>query len=108
MAQKVEVLLIDDLTGDTADETVSFSLDGVQYEIDLNTANAGKLRDELTRFAQAGRKTGGRRAAGRRTSSGRPSTRDVRQWAKDHGIQVNERGRVPAEVMIKFEEATTS
>lgn len=113
MAQKVQVLLVDDLTGDTAHETVSFSLDGVPYEIDLSTANAAKLRDELTRFVHAAPKTGGRRtgrAAGRsrNVASGGPSAREIREWAKEHGMQINERGRIPADVVVKFEQATTS
>jgi hypothetical protein len=113
MAQKVEVRLIDDLTGETADATVSFSLDGAQYEIDLSAANASKLRDEVARFVHAARKTGGRRIGrgtgrGRKYASGGSSTREVRQWAKDQGIQVNERGRIPADVVVKIEEAKTS
>ena|SRR5829696_6101700 len=114
MAQKVEVLLIDDLTGGTADETVSFSLDGVQYEIDLSTTNAGKLRDEVAQFVRAARKTGGRRGGrgggrnGRKGASDGTSTREVRAWARQQGIEVNERGRIPADVMVKFEEAKTS
>jgi hypothetical protein len=113
MAQKVEVRLIDDLTGKTADETVSFSLDGVQYEIDLSTANATKLHDKLSRFVQAARKTGGRRGGrpagrGRKTAAGGTPTREVREWAREHGIEVNERGRIPAEVMVKFEQAKTA
>ena len=40
MAQKVEVHLEDDLDGGPADDTVTFALDGKDYEIDLSTANA--------------------------------------------------------------------
>src|SRR5829696_4245229 len=98
MAQKVEVLLLDDLTGEKADETVSFTLDGVQYEIDLTTDNAGKLRESLAQYVQAARKTGGRRAGrspsrgagrSRKATSDGPSSHEIRQWAKDHGIQIN-------------------
>lgn len=117
MARKVEVRLIDDLTGKTANETVSFSLDGVQYEIDLSTANATKLRDKLSPFVQAARKTGGRRGGrgtgrgtgrGRKTAAGGTPTREVREWAREQGIEVNERGRIPADVMVKFEQANTA
>ena len=112
MAQKVEVHLVDDLTGETADETVSFTLDGVQYEIDLSATNAGKLRDDLGRFVQAARKTGsqrtGRASRGRKPASTGPSTREIREWAKDHGIQVNERGRISSEVLARFQEAKTA
>ncbi|PLW71356.1 hypothetical protein C0036_18285, partial [Streptomyces sp. DJ] len=65
MAQKVQVLLVDDLDGVEADETVTFALDGVTYEIDLTTANADKLRGLLNPYVEKGRKTGGRTARGR-------------------------------------------
>ncbi|WP_141275556.1 histone-like nucleoid-structuring protein Lsr2, partial [Streptomyces cacaoi] len=65
MAQKVQVLLVDDLDGGEADETVTFALDGKTYEIDLNTTNADKLRSALEPFLKSGRRTGGRSARGK-------------------------------------------
>ena len=65
MAQKVQVLLVDDLDGGEADETVTFALDGKTYEIDLTTANADKLRGLLDPYTKGGRRTGGRAAGGR-------------------------------------------
>ena len=65
VAQKVQVLLVDDLNGGEADETVTFALDGKSYEIDLSDSNAQKLRDSLADFVKAGRRTGGRASSGR-------------------------------------------
>ncbi|MDT0381816.1 Lsr2 family protein [Streptomyces sp. RKND-216] len=107
MAQKVQVLLVDDLDGGEADETVTFALDGKTYEIDLNTGNADKLRDALADFVKAGRRTGGRssRGKGGRSSSGSPDTAKIRAWAKENGYEVNDRGRVPATVREAYEKA---
>ncbi|MCB5180015.1 histone-like nucleoid-structuring protein Lsr2 [Streptomyces antimicrobicus] len=108
MAQKVQVLLVDDLDGGEADETVTFALDGKTYEIDLTTANAEKLRGLLEPYTKSGRRTGGRAAAGRgkgraAASSGNPDTAEIRAWAKAQGLNVNDRGRVPAEIREAYE-----
>jgi hypothetical protein len=112
MAQKVEVLLLDDLDGSQADETVSFGIDGGQYEIDLSAEHASDLRSSLEAFVAAARKTGGRRqsrGSGRKgRGPGEPSSHEVREWAKEQGIQVSERGRIPAEVYVRFQEAKAS
>ncbi|MEU1800150.1 Lsr2 family protein [Streptomyces sp. NPDC019937] len=109
MAQKVQVLLVDDLDGGEADETVTFALDGKSYEIDLNTANADKLRDALEPFTKGGRRTGGRASGGRgkaRAASGSgQDTAKIRAWAKENGYEVNDRGRVPATVREAYEKA---
>ncbi|GAA3160777.1 MULTISPECIES: histone-like nucleoid-structuring protein Lsr2 [Streptomyces] len=109
MAQKVQVLLVDDLDGGEADETVTFSLDGKSYEIDLTTANADKLRESLADFVKAGRRTGGRSASGRgkarAASGGSQDTAKVRAWAKENGYNVNDRGRVPADIREAYEKA---
>lgn len=47
MARKTQVLLVDDIDGSDATNTVTFGLDGVSYEIDLNEDNARQLRSEL-------------------------------------------------------------
>ncbi|OEU94388.1 histone-like nucleoid-structuring protein Lsr2 [Streptomyces oceani] len=111
MAQKVQVLLVDDLEGGEADETVTFALDGKSYEIDLNTANADKLRDALADFVKAGRRAGrsGRGKGGGRTASSGggsgPDTAKIRAWAKEQGYEVNDRGRVPANIREAYEKA---
>jgi hypothetical protein len=107
VAQKVQVLLIDDLTGKDADETVTFGLDGKTYEIDLATGNADKLREVLEPYTEAGRKISGRRkpAAAQRTEVGSDSA-TIRAWARSNGWpDLANRGRVPGDVRDAFEKA---
>ncbi|MEV5710892.1 Lsr2 family protein [Actinoallomurus sp. NPDC052274] len=105
MAEQVIKRLIDDLDGSEAEETVSFAIDGVAYEIDLSAENAGILRDRLSPFVERGRRAGGvRRPRGRAVSSRRRSA-DIRAWAKARGIEVSERGRIPATVIEQYEQA---
>jgi hypothetical protein len=107
MAQKVQVILLDDLDGGEADETVSFGLDGNTYEIDLSKKNAAKLRDVLAPFVESARKAGNRRARGRgrAPASGRSGTDTsaVREWAREQGLKVSDRGRIPADILEKYE-----
>ncbi|MCP3822329.1 Lsr2 family protein [Streptomyces sp. A3M-1-3] len=110
MAQKVQVLLVDDLDGVEADETVTFALDGKTYEIDLTTANADKLRGLLEPYTKSGRRTGGRAATGRGkgravAAGGGKDTAEIRAWAKANNYSVNDRGRVPAEIREAYEKA---
>jgi hypothetical protein len=95
MAQQVNIVLVDDIDGSAADETVSFALDGKEYEIDLSTKNAGKLRDAVAPYVGHARKAAGRRRGGRANG---PSPADIRAWARDNGFNVPDRGRVSAEV----------
>jgi hypothetical protein len=110
VAQKVQVLLVDDLDGGEADETVTFALDGVTYEIDLTTANADKLRGLLNPYTDSGRRTGGRAGRGRTKAvrgggASGPDTAKIRAWAKEKGYEVNDRGRVPATIREAYEKA---
>jgi hypothetical protein len=106
VAQKVNIVLIDDLDGSEAEETVSFGLDGTSYEIDLNKKNAAALRDALAGYVGNARKVSasrrGRRSAA--TSVG-PSAREIRDWARSNGFKVPDRGRIPAEVREAFDKA---
>ena len=110
MAQKIQTLFIDDIDGSAAEGTVRFVLDGTEYEIDLNAKHARELRDALARYVNAARRAGGgaRRPArgGRRGSASGPNSTEVREWAKAQGMAVKDRGRVPAELVVKFKEAT--
>ena len=110
MAQKVQTLFIDDLDGSEAEGTVRFGLDGAEYEIDLNAEHAQALRDALARYVGAARRAGGgtRRPArgGRRARADGISSTEVREWANAQGIEVKDRGRVPAELVINFKTAT--
>ena len=111
MAQRVQIVLEDDLDGGAAAETVTFGLDGVSYEIDLSDKNAGKLRDEFASWIGHARRSGGRRTTGRRTAGGSSSAssrRDlsaVRAWARANGHQVSDRGRVSAAVQEAYDKA---
>jgi nucleoid-associated protein Lsr2 len=106
MAQKVAVELQDDLDGGPADETVRFEVDGTAYEIDLRTSNATRFRQQLAPFTGHARKAGRgpRRRAGR-TAASRERTADIRAWAKDQGLAVSARGRIPASVVAQYEAA---
>ncbi|MGD0555999.1 MAG: Lsr2 family protein [Streptosporangiaceae bacterium] len=107
MAQRVQVSFVDDIDGSEAEGTVRFGLDGGNYEIDLNAKHAAELRDALGKYLEHARKAAG--GAGRRPGRGpRPSRQDttaIREWAKAQGLTVAERGRVPAEIIAKYQEA---
>ena len=110
MAQKIQTLFIDDLDGSEAEGTVRFGLDGADYEIDLSAEHAQALRETLAHYVQAARRAGGgsRRPVrgGRKASADGLNTTEVREWAKAQGIEVKDRGRVPAELVVKFKAAT--
>ena len=110
MAQKVQIILEDDMDGGEADETVSFALDGTSYEIDLNAENAEALRGVLAPYVGHARKVTGSRGARRsggaaRTSTSGPSPKEVREWARENGHEVPDRGRIPAEVREAYDAA---
>jgi hypothetical protein len=99
MAQRVNVVLVDDIDGSDADETVQFAVDGVEYEIDLTTAHAAELREAFALYVGHGRKVGGRgRRKGQRNGTGGTSAAEIREWARANGWDVPDRGRVSAEV----------
>jgi hypothetical protein len=110
VAQKVQVILVDDMDGGSADETVSFSLDGVAYEVDLSKKNAEKLRGAFATYVGAARKAGRvpRARAGRAAGTAaadREQNQAIRAWAKKKGLKVSERGRIPAEIVEKYHAA---
>jgi Lsr2 len=115
MARKVQVILSDDLDENvSADETVSFALDGTTYEIDLSDENAREMREAFSRYVQAARKVGraGRSASGggrsRVTGGGRMDREQagaIREWARKNGHAVSDRGRIPASVVEAYEAA---
>jgi hypothetical protein len=117
MAQVREVRLIDDLNGSEAAETIDFSLDGRDYQVDLSEDNALKLRDSIAEFVAAARRAPrGPRASGRGTTGGNvnkgaPTRRDreqtaaIRAWAQQNGRIVAERGRVPKAIVEEYEKA---
>ena len=111
MATKTSVVLIDDLDGSEADETIRFALDGVSYEIDLSSKNATKLRNALAPYIAAARRVGGRAARGRavKTTRGaasrKPETAEIRAWAREQGYEVSDRGRIPSEIIEAYKKA---
>jgi hypothetical protein len=110
VAQKVQVVLTDDIDGGDADETVQFALDGISYEIDLSDANAEALREALGQYVDAARRVGGRAsrrggAPKSRPASERVDMSNVRAWARENGYQISDRGRVSSEVRAAYEAA---
>jgi hypothetical protein len=116
VAQRTIVQLTDDLDGkaipDGKGETIRFSIDRRDYEIDLGEKNAKAMRDVLSSYVTAARRVGGAARGGRPSSgrSGGAASREydpkaVRAWAESQGLEVSQRGRVPAELVTKFQEA---
>ncbi|MEU4173000.1 Lsr2 family protein [Streptomyces sp. NPDC026665] len=106
MVQKTVTIYVDDLTGEESSEiaTHSFSLNGIHYEIDLAPESYDELADAFARFIEAGRKVGRDRGNKARTSSSEgPSAEEVRAWARVKGIEVSDRGRIPASVHEAYE-----
>lgn len=106
MAQRVHVILEDDIDGSEASETIQFSLDGVSYEIDLSDENAAKMRDSFASWVGHARRVGGRRQQGKAAaSSSRSDLNEIRAWGRANGYQVSDRGRVSADVMKAYDAA---
>ncbi|MFJ3906554.1 Lsr2 family protein [Streptomyces sp. NPDC090025] len=114
MAQRVVVTLFDDIDGGEAAETVAFALDGKTYEIDLNPANAKKLRKALAPYLAAGRKVSaaGHKAGARplggplKRTALAPDPAAVRAWAQSNKMAVPARGRIPKRVYEAFQAAS--
>jgi hypothetical protein len=105
----VNVMLVDDLDGSAAEETVSFGLDGRHYEVDLSAKNAAQLRDALAAFVAVARRGDGRARRGPASTNGahsgvdRERTAAVREWARAHGHPVSDRGRIAKTVMQAYD-----
>lgn len=108
MAKKVQVLLVDDVDKESpADETVTFALDGVSYEIDLTSDNASKLRDSLAVWIGHAERTGGRRTSKAAGRGGRRDVGAIREWARANGYDISDRGRISTEVQEAYEKANS-
>jgi hypothetical protein len=114
VAQKTIVQLVDDLDGtqiaDGEGSTVHFGLQGTEYEIDLSDSNFQKLQDALDEFVKSARIVSRSRGTGaartsRRSSGSGTDTTAIRQWAKDTGLAVSERGRISAEISEAYNKA---
>jgi hypothetical protein len=110
MAQKIQTLFVDDIDGGEAEGTVRFGLDGTEYEIDLSADHSNELRMSLETYITNARKAGGTRRSthgnGRKAAGSDIDTAAIRAWAKGHGIEIKDRGRVPANIVAQYREAT--
>lgn len=104
MAKRVNTVITDDLDGSSAAEAVSFSFDGLAYEIDLAPANRQRMQKALQPFIDAGRHVRHRTAPARTASTRRESAK-IRAWAMQRGLHVAERGRISADVVGKYNAA---
>ncbi|WP_203568941.1 histone-like nucleoid-structuring protein Lsr2 [Aestuariimicrobium ganziense] len=104
MAKRTQIVLVDDIDGSSATQSIRFSLEGTSYEIDLNDANAADLRTDFSKWVGHATKVSGSSGATKRTSR-RNNTSAVREWANANGFKVSSRGRVPAEVKEAYDRA---
>src|SRR5258707_8344348 len=107
MARRTSVTLQDDLDGGPAEETLRFGISGAEYEIDLSSKNAARLRSQLAPFIEHARKAGKMPRRAVRTAASRRRSREIRSWAQAQGIELSERGRIPASVAAQYEARTT-
>jgi hypothetical protein len=112
MAQKTIVELIDDLDGGKADESVTFGIDGVEYAIDLSSKHAKKLRESLAGYVEKAQRVGGRKQRGSgaaktsvKAGGDKAQNQAIREWARNQGEQISDRGRIPVEIAIRFQAA---
>jgi hypothetical protein len=113
VAQKIQTLFIDDIDGGEAEGTVRFALDGAEYEIDLSAKHSEELRSALGKYVSHARKIGGAvrrpgRVAGKggKGGAGALNTTEIRNWARENGYDIKDRGRVPADLVAKYQAAT--
>jgi hypothetical protein len=108
LARLIVTPLVDDLDSDSATETVAFAYRGVNYEIDLSEKSTAALDEALAPYLANARRVRTKPATPRRAaakSSASASPREVREWAKNMGIEVSDRGRISADVMRQFRAA---
>jgi hypothetical protein len=106
VVQKLVTELVSDLDESEASETVQFGLDGTNYEIDLSDEQAGNLREELRLFVEKGRKApkSGPAARTRRSRTVRRDLPEIRDYARERGYEVKDRGRVPGRIVAEYDE----
>jgi hypothetical protein len=105
VAQRTQVLYVDDIDGSEAEGTVRFGLGGTDYEIDLSKKHADEFAEAISPFIDAARKVTSARRPARAPRSPRHDQSDVRAWARDQGIKVSNRGRIPADVLARYQAA---
>ncbi|WP_401001134.1 Lsr2 family protein [Agromyces sp. GXQ0307] len=104
MSKKTVITLIDDIDGTEAAETITFTVDGASYEIDLSADNAAKFRAVLEPYTAAARRSA-RRSTRRGVSSDGATSKEIRAWAAETGVEVPARGRIPADVQEQYRAA---
>lgn len=108
MAQQFHVRYIDDIDGtELGDEahSISFAFEGKEYSIDLSEENAEAFRQAMAPYVDAGHKvTGSKSKPARKATAKAPAgdTKAIREWARDNGFTVSDRGRIPADVMDAY------
>lgn len=106
--KKTEVILVDDIDGSSADRTITFAVNGVSFEIDLNEEHATELLEDFAKWESHARRVGGRTAAPRRrraAASAPSEAAQIRAWAQEEGIEVSDRGRIPTPIVEKYHAA---
>ncbi|MFJ3957435.1 Lsr2 family protein [Arthrobacter sp. NPDC090010] len=107
MAQRVKIILVDDVDGGTADETIRFGLDGSNYEIDLSAENAQKFRDSFQEYVAVARRVTTAGRTPKRAAAKGQDTAQIRKWALDNGYKVSSRGRVHADIIEAYHKANS-
>jgi hypothetical protein len=105
VAQRTQVLFVDDIDGSEAAGTVRFGIGGSEYEIDLSQAHADELAAALGPYVAAARKVAAARRSARGPRAARHDQSEVRSWAREQGFNVSDRGRIPADVLARYESA---
>jgi len=103
------VEIVDDFDGTPADQTVRFAFNGASYEIDLNREHFEEFAEAIQPYIKAGRKVGSTR---RRGNAGNPTQRlenaKIRAWAKQEGLELSDRGRIPAPIVEAYRKANAA
>jgi hypothetical protein len=105
VAQRTQILYVDDIDGSEAEGTVRFGLDGAEYEIDLNKKHSAQFTKAIRPYIDAARKVSSSRRPVRGSRPARHNQSDVRAWARSQGLKISDRGRIPADVLARYESA---
>ena len=106
MAQRTQILYVDDIDGSEAEGTVRFGLDGTEYEIDLNKKHSAQFTKAIRPYIDAARKvSSSSRRSARGSRPARHNQSDVRAWARSQGLKISDRGRIPADVLARYQSA---
>lgn len=112
MAARTVVTLIDDLDGHDVGpdgRSIAFSFDGIDYQIDLGMKNATRFEKAIGPFVDAATRVGGRKGRSKssaRRPAGDTDTQAIREWARENGYEVSDRGRISRTVLQAWKEAS--